>query len=79
MERAVAYYSKAGRTLQKDKEVNGLRVKAYYEFYAENDIEAASKMAEEALSVADKYSIKGLGLMERELIIRLQQIMTTIN
>lgn len=70
--RAKEYYKKAGQILQKDKDINGLRVKAYYEFFINDNYDIALGLCEEALMVAEKYPIKGQGLMEEALIMALK-------
>lgn len=70
--KAKTYYEKAGKILQNDKDVNGLRVKAYYEYYINNDINAARVFCDSAMAVADKFPIKGQGLMEQDLVKALQ-------
>ncbi|MFW6016737.1 MAG: M50 family metallopeptidase [bacterium] len=67
-EKAKKYYKKAGRFLQKDQDVNGLRVKAYYEYYVNYDKERALSYGNEALAVVDKYPLKGQAKMEEDLV-----------
>ncbi|MTI95511.1 MAG: M50 family metallopeptidase [Firmicutes bacterium] len=67
------YHRKAGKILQADKDVNGLRVKAYYEFYVSQNPEAAMGYVEAALAVADKFPIKGQAKMEADLVRELQK------
>jgi hypothetical protein len=69
--KAKEYYKKAGKILQHDKDINGLRVKAYYQYHINKDIEAAMILCENALAVAHKFPIKGQGLMEKDLVISL--------
>jgi hypothetical protein len=69
--RARAYFEKGGKILQKDKDINGLRVKAYYAYNINRDLLAAEALCKEALAVADKYPIKGQGLLEESLVKKL--------
>lgn len=73
-ETARGYYEKGGKILQKDKDINGLRVKAYYAYYVEKNRQRALDFCEKALAVADKFPIKGQGLMEKDLVVALQQL-----
>jgi hypothetical protein len=72
-DKANEYYKKAGKILQGDKDVNGLRVKAYYEYYINNDEKAAAIFCENALAVADKFPFKGQGKMEKDLVLVLSE------
>lgn len=74
-EKAIEYYKKAGTILQKDKDVNGMRVKAYYEYYINKNINVAKFFCESALEVVDKFPIKGQALIEEKLVKRLIAIM----
>jgi len=65
--KARKYYQKAGKILQADKDINGLRVKAYYEYYINANPKSALMYIEDALAVADKFPIKGQGIMEVDL------------
>ncbi|MFW6311510.1 MAG: site-2 protease family protein [Nanoarchaeota archaeon] len=67
-EKAKEYYEKAGKILQKDQDVNGLRVKAYYEYYIKENFEKAFIYCEDALAVVDKFPIKGQAIMEERLV-----------
>jgi tetratricopeptide (TPR) repeat protein len=73
-EKAREYYKKAGKILQSDKDINGLRVKAYYEYYINKDMEATKNLCESALAVADKFPLKGQGLMESDLVLKLKEL-----
>ncbi|MHB8963991.1 MAG: M50 family metallopeptidase, partial [Saccharofermentanales bacterium] len=77
-EKAVLQYDKAGQILQKDKDVNGMRVKAYYEYYAKNDIDAARAFATAGLAVVDKFPIKGQATMEKDLLEKLMAKIETV-
>jgi hypothetical protein len=74
-EQANYYYQKAGRILQQDNDSNGLRVKAYYEYYIKNELESANTLCNRAIAVADRFPIKGQGIMELELIHSLKRLM----
>ena len=73
-DKARLYSNKAGKILQNDKDVNGLRVKAYYEYYVNDNVVLARKLGARALSVADKFPLKGQAAMERELVERLLKV-----
>lgn len=75
-DQARIYYEKAGKILQRDRDVNGLRVKAYYEYYINKDPERAAAYCENALAVADKFPIKGQGLMEKDLVKHLKELLS---
>ena len=73
-DKAREYYEKAGKILEKDKDINGLRVKAYYEYYINKASGPAALLCEEALAVADVFPIKGQGLMEKSLVKHLMEL-----
>lgn len=64
-------YLNAGEILQKDRDLNGLRVKSYYEYYINKNTQKSLAYANEALKVADKFPLKGQAIMEKELVIEL--------
>ncbi|WP_416150364.1 M50 family metallopeptidase [Salipaludibacillus sp. HK11] len=70
-EKAKLYYEKSGKTLQKDQDCNGLRVKAYYEFYMNNNTGEARRLANEALEVIELFPLKGQAIMEEDLVKKL--------
>ncbi|SMC50980.1 M50 family metallopeptidase [Papillibacter cinnamivorans] len=63
------------KTLDRDMDANGLRVKAAYAFYAEGDREKALELCGRALSVVPRFPLKGQGILERELVNRLLEEM----
>ncbi|MBN4069367.1 MAG: hypothetical protein COA82_01790 [Alkaliphilus sp.] len=67
-EKARKYYEKAGEILQQDKDSNGLRIKAYYEYYINNNFKEAMELCENAIAVLEKFPIKGQKLMEKDLL-----------
>jgi len=69
------YYEKAGKILQKDKDINGLRIKSYYAYYLEKNPSKAEKLAREGLEVMGKYPFKGQALFEEE---QLKKLLSTI-
>ncbi|MDQ2084878.1 site-2 protease family protein [Herbivorax sp. ANBcel31] len=73
-EKAAKYYKKAGKILQNDKDINGIRVKAYYEYYVNKNMNVAKFFCERALEVADKFPIKGQALIEEKLVKRLKTV-----
>lgn len=70
--KAIEYYHKAKRILLKDMDANGLRVKAYYEYYINRDMKTALSYCERALSVVDQYPLKGWSIMEENLLKQLK-------
>src|SRR5690625_4281021 len=68
------YYPLAEKTLKRDRDVNGERVKAYYAWYTENESQAKEHI-EKARSVADKFPLQGQAKMELDLINRLERQM----
>ena len=72
-EKAEKYYKKSGKILQKDKDANGLRIKAYYEYYINNNGKKAIKYCDNALTVIDKFPLKGQALMEKDLVNKLKK------
>ncbi len=73
-EKAVDFYDRVSKTLQKDNDINGLRVKAYYAYYINNDSEKAKNLCNEGLKVKDKYPIIGIAVYEENLINKLLDI-----
>ena len=67
-DKAREYYQKVRKTLEKDRDINGFRVKAYYEYYINKDREKALAYAQSGLAVKDKYPVKGEALLEEKLI-----------
>ncbi len=70
-EKAGDYYLKSGKVLQRDKDINGMRVKAYYEYYINKNAGAALKLCEQGLSAAGEFPLKGQGEMEKDLLLML--------
>lgn len=60
------YHEKAGKILQRDQDINGLRIKSYYAYYLEENPSKAEKLAKEGLAVKEKYPFKGQALFEEE-------------
>jgi len=72
-EKARKYYAAAGSILQRDKDINGLRVKAYYVYYIDRNLSLAGELCREALEVWERFPLRGQALMERDLITELQK------
>jgi hypothetical protein len=72
--KAEKYYQQAGQILQRDEDVNGLRVKAYYAWYIQQDPQKALELARRGLTVAPLFPLPGQGQMEKDLLERLIQI-----
>lgn len=68
LQQAREYYQRAGTILQRDRDVNGLRVKAYYEYYVNKDHGKALTLCQQGLAVAAKFAIPGQALMEQDLL-----------
>ncbi|QVK17638.1 M50 family metallopeptidase [Mycoplasmatota bacterium] len=78
-EKVKKYYTQIEEKLQKDNDINGLRIKAYYEYYINRKVELPLQYCQDALSVIDEFPYKGLALMEIELINVLKNIIITEN
>lgn len=72
-DKAKIYYEKAGKILERDKDVNGHRIKAYYQYYINKDLKAAADHCDSALVVADKYPGRGQAFMEEDLVKALKE------
>ncbi len=68
IEKAKQNYVNAGKILEKDQDLNGLRIKSYYEYYINKNSLKALEYANKALEVVDKFPIKGQAIMEKELV-----------
>lgn len=66
MEKAVRYHDKAGKILLRDRDINGMRIKAYYAYYVEKDKAKAQHLAEEGISVMGKYPFRGQAIFEED-------------
>lgn len=71
--KAKKYFEKAGKILSKDMDANGLRVKAYYAYHIERNINKTLELCDKALSAADRFPIRGQGVMERSLVLKLKE------
>ena len=69
------YYEKAGKILQKDKDINGLRIKSHYAFYLEKNPSKAEELAKEGLAVVDKFPFRGQAIFEEE---QIKKLLSTI-
>lgn len=67
-EEAKKYYSLAAKVLQKDQDINGLRVKAYFEYEINHDGAKAMELACQGLDVKNKYPFPGQAIMEENLL-----------
>jgi len=72
IENAKDYYDRALANLQIDNSCRGLRVRAYYEYYVNDNYENAKELCEKGLDVIDKYIYKGYAIMEKDLLTRLK-------
>ena len=72
-EKAKKYYEKVSKKLQKDQDANGLRVKAYYEYYINDNDKKAIEYCDNALAVIDKFPLKGQAIMEKDLVNKLRK------
>ncbi len=73
-ETAKKYYDKCKRQIANDHDCNGLRVRAYYEYYINKNYEYSYALCEQGISVADKYISKIQGVMEKDLMLKLQEM-----
>lgn len=71
MEKVTEYLGKAGKILEKDQDINGLRVKAYYAYFLEKDVQKAKSLAEKGLLVKDHYPYKGQAVFEADALEKL--------
>lgn len=65
---AETYVAPVYEILKKDGDVNGKRVYASYLYYTGKDKKLAMQVAKEGLRAADKYALRGLAYMERNLL-----------
>lgn len=75
-ERATYYYHHCPASIEKDMDLNGRRIYAYYLYYVKKAPEAALQAIREGLEVADAFSMKGHIPLEKELLYVLQNIIT---
>ena len=68
LKQASEYYQKAKKVLQRDRDVNGFRVKAYYEYYVTKNHGMALTLCQQGLAVAAKFAIPGQAQMEADLL-----------
>lgn len=71
--KAYKYYKEVEKELEQDLDVNSLRIRAYYEYYIQIDEKKALKFIEKAIEMAPSYPIKGLSIMELDLIEELKE------
>ncbi len=69
--KAKYYFNKAGKILRNDNAINAFRVRAYYEYYINNNSREALMNCENAFKVADKFPSKGQAMMEKGLVEKL--------
>lgn len=75
--KAAKLFSEVENSLEKDMDINGRRVLAYYYYSAHLDFEKAKYYAEQGLEVADKYPVKGNAIMEEKLLNDLLEMIKT--
>lgn len=66
------YYPLAEKSLTRDQDLNGARVKAYYAWYQRN-FDRVQELIDHARTVAPKFPIRGQAVMELMLIENLQE------
>lgn len=76
IQKAKYYWDKAGSILKNDKDINGMRVKAYYEYYMNGSAGEALSCCKSAMKVAGKYPSVGQAIMEVSLVEKLQDEIT---
>lgn len=69
--KAVRYFHMVENTLENDMDINGRRTLAYWLYYAQLDEEGSLRACKEGLDAFEKYPIKGLALMEKDIIEKL--------
>lgn len=70
--RAEYYYQHCPALIEKDMDLNGRRIYAYYLYCVKEDPEAALQAVREGLAAVDAFSVKGHIPMEKELLYLLQ-------
>lgn len=71
-EKAKEYYAKAGDTLAKDTDANGMRIKGFYELNCFGNVAKARECLEAAEAAVDSFSVGTEREHERKLIRRLR-------
>ncbi len=66
--KATKFFAGIENRLEKDMDINARRILAYYYYSAHLDLDKAKYYAEQGLEVADKYPIRGIGMMEKQLL-----------
>lgn len=74
--KAEHYYKQCPALIEKDMDLNGRRIYAYYLYYIKKEPEAALQAVREGLEVAESFSTKGHIPMEKELLHFLQNRIT---
>jgi len=74
--KAELYYNKARKTLEKDMDDDGLRVKAYYAYYVNHNSTAALHLCESVAEVCEKCPMEGQAMMEKDLAVKLKNIIS---
>lgn len=69
--KAIEYASFIMENMSNDKDINGRRVYAAYLYYVSNNPKLALDVAQKGLAATDKFSIKGLAYMERDILTKL--------
>jgi len=67
-EEAKKYFSLSAKVLHKDQDINGLRVKAYFEYKINHNCLKAMELAHKGLDVKNKYPFPGQAIMEADLL-----------
>ncbi|MCI8538561.1 MAG: M50 family metallopeptidase [Oscillospiraceae bacterium] len=73
--KAKEWHERVQLTLDQDKDANGLRVRAYYAWYAEGDWAGARTLAQEGQAVLSVYPVQGQAEMEGELLRKLLDLL----
>lgn len=74
--KAKEWHERVSLALERDKDANGLRVRAYYAWYAEGDWTKARTLAQEGQAVVSLFPLRGQAEMEGEL---LQKLLALLN
>lgn len=71
IDKAKEWHERVRLALERDRDANGLRVRAYYTWYAEGDWTKARTLAQEGQAVVPVFPLRGSAEMEGELLRKL--------
>ncbi|MEX1378292.1 MAG: hypothetical protein AB1Z23_12580 [Eubacteriales bacterium] len=73
IDKANDYYNKVKNRIENDNDCNGLRVRAYYQYYSNKEYEYAYELCKQGILVVDKYVHPGIAMMEKDLLLSLKK------